>query len=136
MVGAVQLLLLVVILHLEALVCQVLALSLEVLSSVGVIGEDTILMTPDALDIGVSSLIVELALVVFLILQVHLMPGHHSIVIIASPLYLISEFRVLLCNPNLLLQPLFFVMELSETIFQHLSLYLLLFHVKFLAELT
>ena len=111
-------------------------MTLEVLSNVGVIGEDTILMTPDALDIVVSSLIVELALVVFLILQVHLMPGHHRIVIIASPLYLISELRVLLGNPNLLLQPLLFVMELSETIFQHLSLYLLLFHVKFLAELT
>ena len=54
------------------------------------------------------------------------MPVHHSIVLLASIVYLISEFRVLLGNSNLFLQPLFLVVELSETILKHLRLDLLL----------
>ena len=68
MIRTVDVVLLVAVLLLEASVGQVLALSFEVLSGVRVIGEDAILMTPDTLEIGVSSLIVELALVVFLVL--------------------------------------------------------------------
>ena len=64
------------------------------------------------------------------------MPVHHCIVFIASSVYLISEFRVLLGNPNLFLQPLLLVVELSETILKHLRLDLLLLHVELLAELA
>ena len=64
------------------------------------------------------------------------MPIHHCIVFITSRLHLICELRVFLSNPDLFLQPLFFVMELSKTIFKHLSLNLLLFHVKLLAKLA
>ena len=59
MVRAVHFLLLVIVLRLEACVCEVLALTLEVLPDVRVIRHHTILMAPDTLDIGVSSLIVE-----------------------------------------------------------------------------
>ena len=62
------------------------------------------------------------------------MPVHHSIVLLASIVYLISEFRVLLGNSNLFLQPLFLVVELSETILKHLRLDLLLLHVELLTE--
>ena len=68
MISAVNLLLLVIVLRLEALICEVLALSFEVLPDVRVIRHHSILMAPDALDIGVSSLIVKLALVIFLVL--------------------------------------------------------------------
>ena len=43
---------------------------------------------------------------------------------------------MLLGNPNLFLQPLFLVVELSETILKHLRFDLLLFHVKLLTELA
>ena len=64
------------------------------------------------------------------------MPGHHCIVFVASSVYLICEFRVLLGNPDLFLQPLFLVVKLSETILKHLRLDLFLFHVELLTELT
>ena len=64
------------------------------------------------------------------------MPVHHCIVFIASSVDLVGEFRVLLGNPNLFLQPLLLVVELSETILKHLRLDLLLLHVKLLAELA
>ena len=64
------------------------------------------------------------------------MPVHHCIVFIASSVDLVSEFRVLLGNPNLFLQPLLLVVELSETILKHLRLDLLLLHVELLAELA
>ena len=43
---------------------------------------------------------------------------------------------MLLGNPNLFLQPLLLVVELSETILKHLRFDLLLFHVKLLTELA
>ena len=60
--------LLVIVLRLEALVCEILALSFEVLANVRVIGHHTILMASDTLDVGVSSLIVDRTLVIFMIL--------------------------------------------------------------------
>ena len=68
MIGTIHLLLLVIVLRLEACVCKFLTLSFEVLPDVRVIGHHTILMAPDTLDIGVSSLIVDLALIIFLVL--------------------------------------------------------------------
>ena len=64
------------------------------------------------------------------------MPVHHCIVFIASSVDLVGKFRVLLGNPNLFLQPLLLVVELSETILKHLRFDLLLFHVKLLTELA
>ena len=68
MISTVHLLLLVIVLRLEALVREVLALSFKVLPNVRVIGHHTILMAPDTLDIGISALIVQLALEIFLVL--------------------------------------------------------------------
>lgn len=64
------------------------------------------------------------------------MPVHHCIVFIASSVDLVGEFRVLLGNPNLFLQPLLLIVQLSETILKHLRLDLLLLHVELLAELA
>ena len=86
-------------------------------------------MRSNALNVGISPLIVDLALVVLLLLQVHLVPLHHTIVLIASLLHLVSELRMLLSDSDLFLQPLLLVVQFPETIFKHLSLDLLLFHV-------
>lgn len=93
-------------------------------------------MASDALNVSVPSLIVYLALIIFLVLLIHLVPVHHRTVLISAILDLIGELRVLLSNPDLFLQPLLLVVQLTQAILQHLCLDLLLLHVELLPELS
>jgi len=47
---------------------------------------------------------------------------HHGLVFIAAVLDLVSELRMFLRNPDLLLQPLFLVVQFTQTVLEHLSL--------------
>lgn len=47
---------------------------------------------------------------------------HHGLVFIATVLDLVSELRMFLRNPDLLLQPLFLVVQFTQTVLEHLSL--------------
>ena len=128
-IGLVHLLLLILIFGCEARVGNFLALCFQILAHARVVRHHAVLMRSNALNVGISPLIVDLALVVLLLLQVHLVPLHHTIVLIASLLHLVSELRMLLSDSDLFLQPLLLVVQFPETIFKHLSLDLLLFHV-------
>ena len=129
MIGLVHLMLLILIFGGEARVGNILALSFQILSHVRVVRHHTVLMRSNTLNVGISPLIVDLALIVLLLLQVHLVPLHHTIVLIAAMLHLVSELRMLLSDSDLFLQPLLLVVQLPETIFKHLCLDLLLFHM-------
>lgn len=119
---------------LEALISEILALSLQVLSDVRVVEKHAVSMASDSLEIGVSPCIVCLSLMILVCLHVHLVPVQHCVVLIAPIFHLICKLRVLLSNPDLFLQPLLLIVKLSQAIFEHLRLDLFLFHVQLLAE--
>ena len=129
MVHAIHLVFLVHVSRLEALIGEILALTFQVLSDARIVRKYAISVAPDSLDIGVSSRVVVLTLHVLVLLHVHLVPVHHGVVLIASLLHVVCKLRVLLRDPDLFLQPLFFIVELSQAIFEHLRLNLLLFHM-------
>ena len=128
-VHAIHLVILVHVSRLEALIGEILALCLQILSDARVVSKYVVSVVPDSLDIGVSSGVVVLTLHVLVLLHVHLVPVHHGVVLIASLLHMVCKLRVLLCNPDLFLQPLFFIVKFSQAILKHLRLNLLLFHV-------
>ena len=77
MIGLVHLLLLILIFGCEARVGNFLALCFQILAHARVVRHHAVLMRSNALNVGISPFIVDLALVVFLLLQVHLVPLHH-----------------------------------------------------------
>ena len=111
--SSVDLLLLVLIVCLEACVGYSVRLLLEFLTDVRVVRENQVLVVIDAFSVCISSLIVELPLHVFLVLQISLVPVHEGIVIISAVFDLVSKLRVLLSDSNLFLQALLFVVELA-----------------------
>ena len=134
MIALHDLLLLVAIFWLEALICDVLALSLQILALLGILRLNIVLVVSDALNIGISSLVIELPLIVFLVLQAPSVPILHCVVLISSLSDLVCELWVLLGNLDLFLQTLLLIVKFSESILQHLCLNLLLLHVKFLGK--
>ena len=136
MIGLVNFLLLVLILLLKAVILDFLRLMLQLLSSVRVISQNEILMSVDTLKICLFTLEIQFSLSLFLFFQIGLVPFHHCIILVSSLFDLISELGVLLRYPDLFLQPLLLVMQLTETILKHHCFLLLLFHVKFLLELA
>ena len=50
------------------------------------------------------------------------MPVHHSLVVVATLVYLIGKVRVLVSDPDLFLEALLFVVELAKAVLEHLSL--------------
>ena len=97
---------------------------LEVIAGSLVLGQYSVLVRRDALSVGITSQLVELALPSFLVSQVLLVPSHHSVVFISSIFDLIGELAMLVCDPNLLLQANLLIVKFAEAIFQHLSLQL------------
>ena len=91
MIALHDLLLLIAIFCLEALICDILALSLEILPLLRILRLNIVLVVSDALDIGISSLVIKLSLVVFLVLQTPSVPILHCIVLIASRSDLVCE---------------------------------------------
>ena len=79
------------------------------MSDLGILDENLVLVVINAFSVCSLPFIVQLSLHVFLVLHIILMPVHKSVVLVSSALDLVSEFRVLLGNSNLLLQALFFV---------------------------
>lgn len=73
----------------------------------------SVCIAPDSLDIGISTRIVILTLHIFVLLNVHLVPVHHGIVLISPLFHLVGKLRVFLRDPDLFLQPLFFIVQLS-----------------------
>ena len=136
MVGLVNIFFLISILLLETFILDFLRLMLQLLPSGRVISQNKILMSVDILKILMSTLIIQLSLSLFLFFQISLVPFHHCVVLISSWLDLIGELRMLLRNPDLFLQPLLFVVQLTEAVLEHHSFLLLLFHVKLLLELA
>ena len=92
MVGAVHVDRLLIILCLEARIRKIHRRLLEILADARVICEHPIRVTPDASPISLSSLLVEHALLLLLVLEIHLVPVHHGIVLISSRLDLVSKF--------------------------------------------
>ena len=64
---------------------------LQVLPRLGILGKNRVLMRLDSLSVCASTLVVELALPIFRLLQVVLVPVHDGVVVIASALDLVSE---------------------------------------------
>lgn len=83
----------------------------------------TILVGSYTLNVRISPGIVHLALSIFILLHVHFVPVHHRIVLITAISNLVSELTVFVSDPDLFLQPLFFVVQLAETVFEHLCLF-------------
>lgn len=110
MVCSIHFLLLVGISHLETFLGNVLGLLSKILTHALVSSHDMIRVSIDYLSVLGSSLLVNPTLLFFLSGKIPLVIVHHSLVFI-SPLFdLVSEFRMLLSNLDLFLQPLFFVM--------------------------
>ena len=95
---------------------------LEVIAGRLVLGQYSVLVRRDALSVGITSQLVELALPSFLVSQVLLVPSHHSVVFISSIFDLVGELAMLVCDPDLLLQANLLIVKFAEAIFQHLSL--------------
>lgn len=95
---------------------------LEVIAGRLVLGQYSVLVCCDTLSVGITSQLVELALSSFLVSQVLLVPGHHSVVFISSIFDLVGELAMLVCDPDLLLQANLLIVKFAEAIFQHLSL--------------
>lgn len=125
-----------IILHLEFLVCQLGRLLFEISALTRVLRQHSVLIVPHTRPVSFSSLLIDHALLFLLLLQVHLVPVHHGLIVVAPLLDLVSEFRMLLGNLDLFLQPLLFVVKLAEPVLEHLRLDLLLLHVQLLLELA
>ena len=95
---------------------------LEVIAGRLVLGQYSVLVCCDTLSVGFTSQLVELSLSSFLVSQVLLVPGHHSVVFISSIFDLVGELAMLVCDPDLLLQANLLIVKFAEAIFQHLSL--------------
>ena len=83
----------------------------------------------NAAPVRLAALLVEHALLLLLILEVHLVPVHHRAVLVAPLLHMVGKLRMLLRNLDLLLQPLLLIGQLAQPVFEHLRLDLLLLHV-------
>ena len=70
----------------------------------------------------VFSQIVKFSLSVFLLLPLEFKGFKVVIVSLTASSDLVSKFRMLVCNFDLFLKPCFFIFELSESVFHHLSL--------------
>lgn len=114
----------VIILGLTLVLHNVLRHSLQILTRCRVLRKHMVLMRFDRLPIGTSSFQIGLTLFVLLGFQVRLVPIHHGSVVVATLLHLVSEVRMLIGDADLLLQALFFVVQLAKAIFEHLSLYI------------
>ena len=79
-------------------------------------------MRLDTLSVSVTSHLIELALPLFLIRQVLLVPVHHGVVLISTISNLIGEFAVLVGDSDLLLQADLFIVKFTKTVLQHLGL--------------
>ena len=121
-VRPVHIVLLVLVLSLEALVGDFLRLSLELLAGAVVLSHDLVLVGVYPGTVRASPLEVDLALVLLLLFQVIFVPIHEGLVLIASLLHLVGELRVLLRDSDLLLKSLLLVVQLSQTVLEHLGL--------------
>ena len=90
---------------------------LEVIAGRLVLGQYSVLVRRDALSVGITSQLVELALPSFLVSQVLLVPSHHSVVFISSIFDLVGELAMLVCDPDLLLQANLLIVKFAEAIF-------------------
>ena len=127
---------LVVILLSEALVGNLTRLNLQLLTNARVVCQHFVLVVANTGYVGSTPLLINHPLLFFLPLEVHLVPIHHCGVLIASLLDLVREVGMLLGNLDLFLQPLFFIVQLSQSVLEHLRLDLLLLHVQLLLELA
>ena len=117
MVSLDETLLLVLILLTETLVIDVLAGIFELVADFCVLLEHLVFVGIDIHLIGLSSLVVQPALLFFLVSQVLLVPVQHCLVQLATLLNLIGKLRVLLSDLDLFLQTLFFIVQLAQPVF-------------------
>ena len=81
-----------------------------------------VLVSIDSATILVSPGIVELALSLFLVLEILLVPSHESLVLITSLFDLIGKLGVFLRDSDLLLQALLLIVQLAQSVLEHHSL--------------
>ena len=81
-----------------------------------------ILVSINSVTILVSPGIVELALSLFLVLEILLVPCHQSLVLITSLFDLIGKLGVFLRDSDLLLQALLLIVQLAQSVLEHHSL--------------
>ena len=74
-------------------------------------------MIADAGPIGIATLVVHRSLLILLLLQVILVPLHHRVVFSTPLVSVVSEIGMLLGNLDLFLQPLFFIVQFSQSVF-------------------
>ena len=84
-----------------------------------------VLVSINSVTILVSPGIVELALSLFLVLEIILVPSHESLVLITSLFDLIGKLGVFLRDSDLLLQALLLIVQLAQSVLEHHSLYYL-----------
>lgn len=82
---------LVLILVLEALIGKLRRHIFQVLSGTGIVREHFILVITDAITIGLASLLINHALLLFLLLQILFMPIHHGVVLVSSLLHRVCK---------------------------------------------
>lgn len=104
---------LLIMLSLESLISYILRLIFKLLSRIVVHFQYMILMGLDTGDIGLSSFIIGIALLLFSNLKVLFVPIHHISISITALGDIVSKFGVLLRDPYLFLQPLLFVVKLA-----------------------
>ena len=73
----------------------------------------------NCLSVCATTLIIKLPLSHFFIMKVLFVPIHEIVVVVASFFDRVSEFRVLVCDPNLLLKTHLFIVQLAQTILKH-----------------
>ena len=103
----------------EALIVDVLRLSLQFLAHARVLCHHVVRVVQNLLLGLIPAIKVHLALTLFLVGEVHLVPIHHGLVLVASVLDLVGELAVLLGDANLFLQPLLLVMQLAQAVLHH-----------------
>lgn len=111
-------------------------LFLDTLTNVRMVSKHMIFVSVDTFDILLSSLVVYLSLLFFLLQYISLVPRHHCLIFFSASFHLIGKLRVPLGYLNLLLQPLLFIVKFTKTILKHLSLKLFLFHMQLLLKFS
>ena len=79
-------------------------------------------MRCNRLSVSFAPLIIQLALPIFIVEHVLLVPGHHIVVLLATHVDVIGKLAVLVRNLDLSLQALLLIVELTKAVLQHLSL--------------
>lgn len=120
----------------EPLILYFLRLLSKSLTNLCIFSINFVLMRHLSLAVHHPSLKINLSLPLFVLFHFLFMPLQFFIFLIAALFNHVGKLAVFVCDLDLLLQALFFVVKFAETVLKHLGLKLFLLKIKPLLELA